>query len=313
MSEFHNKTIRMLRCGLVLTSFFVGVHCSMEGATDETASPPPAPKTLDLPGLVCFWDFQEMGGQPRRSRGPHDYPLREQIGKIARAQDGVWGPYSARIEPRQWLSIDREDCPALMIHGEDARYTILAWIKRDSERRWQYIAGVWNETEAKRQYALFVNGHRKTDYRTFTRTPADCQAHAYMSVEGGNTPGNFACFSYATGATRLEKNRWYFLAATYDQQSLKVYVDGKLDALRNCNPFVYADKPIFDGGKDGANFTIAQRAIPEWKGYPNTPYPSERQGFSGQIGGLAVYNKALAAEQIARIHAAVEAGKLGND
>jgi hypothetical protein len=312
MTKLHYKTIRILGC-VVLTVLIVDVCRSMAEATDETASPRPAPKPLDLSGLVCFWDFQEVGGQPRRSRGPHDYPLREQFGKIARAEDGVWGPYSARIEPRQWLSIDRADCPALDIHGAGAKYTILAWIKRDSERRWQYIAGVWNEAEAERQYSLFICAHRKTDYRTFTRTKADCQAHTYMSVEGGNTPGNFACFSYATGATRLEEDRWYFLAATYDQQSLKMYVDGKLDMLSHCNPFVYPDKPIFDGGEDGANFTVAQRAIPQWKGYPNTPYPDERQGFSGQIGGLAVYDRALSAEQVATIHAAVEARKLGND
>jgi hypothetical protein len=309
----HHKSLGTIGCAVMCTTILVNAHCSLAEATDETASPRPAPKTLDLSGLVCFWDFQEVGGQLRRSRGPHDYPLREQFGKISRVRDGVWGPYSARIEPRQWLSIERGDCPALDVHGAGARYTILAWIKRDSERLWQYIAGVWNEAEAERQYALFVNGSRKTDYHTFTRTKADCQAHAYMSVEGGKTPGNFACFSYATGATRLEQDRWYFLAATYDQHSLKVYVDGKLDALINCNPFVYLDKPIFDGGKDGANFTVAQRAIPEWKGYPNTPYPDEGQGFSGQIGGLAVYNTALSAEQIATIHAAVEARKQGND
>lgn len=283
----------------------------MAEAVDETKSPRTAPESLDIPGLVCFWDFQEEGGHLRRSRGAHDYPLSERNGKIARVQDGVWGPYSAEIEIAQWLGIDRDDCPALMIHGDGATYTILAWIKRNNDRLWQYIAGVWNETEAERQYALFFNGSRKTDYRTFTRTKAEFQAHAYMSIEGGNTPGNFACFSYATGATPLEQDRWYFIAATYDQQSLKVYVDGKLDPVTNCNPFVYPEKPIFDGGDDGADFTVAQRAIPDWKGYPDTPY--EKQGFSGRIGGLAVYHTALSAQQIATIHAEVEARKPGAD
>jgi hypothetical protein len=287
---------------LLFVTLFVSSSDSLAETVDQIVEQHPVPKTVDLPGLICFWDFQELGGDLRWSRGPYRYPLREHQGKIVRVQDGVWGAYSARVAPTQWLSIDRNKCPALMIHGENAHYTILAWIKRDSDRLWQYIAGVWNETAAKRQYALFVNGSRKTDYRTFTRTKADCQAHAYMSVEGGNTPGNFACFSYASGATRLEKNRWYFLAATYNQRSLKVYVDGKLDALEYYNPFVYSGKPIFDGGENGADFTVAQRAIPDWKGYPDSPY--KKQGLSGQIGGLAVYNKALDAEQIANIHIA---------
>ena len=296
------KPYRLLGSPLLFFTLYMTSSYSLAETVDEIVEQRPAPKTLDLPGLICFWDFQELGGDLRWSRGPYSYPLDEHQGKIVRVQDGVWGAYSAEIVLGQWLSIDRNKCPALMIHGENAQYTILAWVKRDSDRLWQYIAGVWNETEAKRQYALFVNGSRKTDYRTFTRTKAYCQAHAYLSVEGGNTPGNFACFSYASGATRLEENRWYFLAATYDQRSLKVYVDGKLDALEYYNPFVYSGKPIFDGGENGANFSVAQRAIPDWKGFPATSY--EKQGFSGQLGGLAVYDKALDAEQIANIHKA---------
>ena len=301
MVQLPYKLIRATGSAMLMQTFLAMFGYLTAIAADDGLAKRPAPETLDLPGLICFWDFQEAGGDLRQARGLHNYALREHQGKIARVQGGVWGPYSARIEQGQWLSIDRDDCPGLMIHGAIAEYTILAWVMRDSERLWQYVAGVWNETEAKRQYALFINGSRKTDYRTFTRTNADCQAHAYMSVEGGVTPGNFACFSYATGATRLEENRWYFLAATYDQHSLKVYIDGELDSLPYCNPFVYSAKPIFDGGDHGANFTVAQRAIPDWVGYPDTPYA--KQGFSGQIGGLAVYNRALSPGQIAKIHA----------
>ncbi|MFO8015111.1 MAG: LamG-like jellyroll fold domain-containing protein [Phycisphaerae bacterium] len=164
---------------------------------------------------------------------------------------------------------------------------------------------MWNETEAERQYALFVNGHRKTDWRTFTRTPADCQPHAYTSAEGGATPGNPFCFSYATGATRLAKNRWYFLAATYDRQALRVYADGRLDALEHYNPFRYPGKPIFDGGAEGADFTVAQRAVPFWPDYPEGKH-EKAVGFAGRLGGLAVYRRALAAKEIQKIHLAAQ-------
>ena len=305
MNVSPNRLIQTLCPTFFILYLFATGNWSKAEEKDEKSAQRPVPKVLNLPGLICFWNFQEMGGEPRQSRGPYNYQLLEQQGEISRVRGGVWGPYSAKIKPGQWLSIERDKCPALMIHGEEAQYTILAWIKRDSERLWQYIAGVWNETNADRQYAMFVNGRRKTDYRTFTRTDADCQAHAYLSVEGGNTPDNFACFSYATGATRLEENCWYFLAATYDQQSLKVYVDGELDTLQNYNPFEYANKPIYDGGEEGANFTVAQRSIPHWKGYPETPYVE--QGFSGQMGGLAVYGRALDAKQLSSIGAATNA------
>ncbi len=270
---------------------------------EREGKPRPAPKSLDVPGLVCFWDFQEEAGQPRRSRGPHAYALEERLGPIRRVAGGIWGPYSAHIDGGQWFCCPREACPALNIHGPDAQFTILAWIQRTTDRRWQYIAGMWNETEAERQYALFVNGHRKTDWRTFTRTPADCQPHAYMSAGGGATPGNPFCFSYATGATRLEKNRWYFLAATYDQRELRVYVDGRLDALQHYNPFRYPGKPIFDGGRDGADFTVAQRAVPSWPDYPKGKH-DRPVGFAGRLGGLAVYRRALGAKEIQKIHLA---------
>ena len=98
-------------------------------AADDGLAKRPAPETLDLPGLICFWDFQEAGGDLRQARGLHNYALREHQGKIARVQGGVCGPYSARIEQGQWLSIDRDDCPGLMIERAfslDARKPWLA-------------------------------------------------------------------------------------------------------------------------------------------------------------------------------------------
>lgn len=255
----------------------------------------------NVPGLVCFWDFQEPAGRSRRAQGPHDYALEERNGPIQRVEGGVWGPFAARIEHGQWLRIERGKCPALDLHGPGAQFTILAWVKRLGDNPWQFVAGMWNETAAKRQYALFTSGVFKTDWRTFTRTPAEHQAHAYISAEGGGTPGQRVCFSYATGATRLDLNRGYFLASVYDQQDLRVYVDGRLDALENYNPFHYPNKPIFDGGPAGADFTVAQRAAGSWTDYPNgrVPHPV---GFTGVIGGLAVYRRALRAEEISGVH-----------
>jgi len=264
---------------------------------------------LDVPDLICFWDFQEETGTPRHSKGLKDYPLVEFQGPIERIAGGIWGQYSARIDRGQWLRIPRKDCPALDIHGEGAQFTVLAWIKRASDCHWQFIAGMWDEADAQRQYALFTSGSRKNNWRTFTRTPAAHQAHSYISAEGGGTPGKGVCYSYGTGATVLAKDRWYFLAATYDQRDMRVYVDGKLDVLENYNPFHYPDKPIFDGGADGADFTVAQRAVPAWHGYPDTKI-HQAVGFEGVIGGLAVYDRALTPDEIQRIHdrAAAERG-----
>ena len=74
--------------------------------------------------------------------------------------------------------------------------------------------------------------------------------------------------TYASGATRLEQDRWYFLAATYDQKALQIYVNGKLDVLEEYNPFRYPDQPIFDGGRLRANVdradAVRHEALAAW-------------------------------------------------
>lgn len=255
----------------------------------------------DIPGLLCFWDFQGAGEERLLSRGKHAYSLKEMHGEIATEPEGVFGPAALKILPLQWLMIKRKDCPGLEIHGARP-VSMVAWIKRRHDGIWQYIAGVWNERDAKRQYALFTCGHMQTDFVTMERSPVRYRAHGYVSDLGGATPGKPYCFSYATGKTVLEKERWHMVAFAYDQKTLRVYVDGKLDANGNSNPFSW-DKPIFDGGEAGADFTVAQRPLPQWPGYPDVK-PTHHEGFAGLLGGLAVYDRALDENEMADLYQA---------
>ena len=76
----------------------------------------------------------------------------------------------------------------------------------------------------------------------------------------------------------------------YDGKESRVYVDGKLDTLEQYNPFPY-DDGLFDGGADGADFTVgAVHRSGEWGNF-----------FGGQIGGLAVFNRALTDAELARL------------
>lgn len=72
---------------------------------------------LKVPGLVCFWDFQEETGEDRISKSHFKYRLIELSGAVERVEDGIFGPYSAKFCPGRWLSIPRTQCPALNIHG----------------------------------------------------------------------------------------------------------------------------------------------------------------------------------------------------
>ena len=267
-----------------------------------------SPKDID--GIVAFWDFQEESGSDKVSKGGRNLRLTEMNGPIKRAEDGVFGPYSADIEWGQWLRIKREEAPALNIHGENQQVSMVAWIKRESDRVWQYVAGMWSEGDKRfkgqsyasgeraptRQFAIFINGAWQNDYTTYERKRSRNQTLGYISPYGGATPDHPFAFDYATGGTVLEMNRWYMIAFTYDGEWIKVYVDGKLDTNGNYNPFKY-DGPIFNGGENGADFTVAQRNHPKWTTYPEG-VPEYEEGFDGKIGGLAVYNRALTADEI---------------
>ena len=95
---------------------------------------------------------------------------------------------------------------------------------------------------------------------------------------------------------------------TFDQEVIRVYCDGVLDENANSNPFRW-QKPIFDGGSGGSDFTVAQRALPKWPGYPAVEAPTHSEGFGGVLGGLAVFDRSLTAEEMANIYRLVMTGR----
>ncbi|MFH5804800.1 LamG domain-containing protein [Alienimonas sp. DA493] len=250
-----------------------------------------------LPGLLAFWDFQEPTGTNRVSSGRDQYALQERNGPIARVEDGVFGPYSVDFELGQWFLLPHEDAPGLDLHGEDQEVSMVAWIKRQNNQHWQYLAGMWNELDHARQYGLFMSGSWQTDWTTYQRVRAVNQAMGYVSPFGGATPGHPFAFDYATGATPIPVDRWTMLSYSFDGEAIRVYVNGELDENGPYNPFQY-DGGMHDGGSD---FTVAQRAVPKWPTYPEGR-PTNDAGFDGRLAGLAVYDRALTAEEMRRLY-----------
>jgi hypothetical protein len=237
-----------------------------------------------MPGLVAFWDFQEEGGQPRVSAS---HRLQERKGPVERVEGGVFGPFSARIKRGQWMMIERGDLGALNIHGKGARVTVASWVWREDKSSWQAVAGVWDETRKKRQYCLFLNAPRGTRADEMKRYPLANRIHGHVSAIGGPTPGEDFCITYSSGATEIPMQSWQFLVMRYDGAESRVYVNGKLDALEQYNPFPYPDG-LFDGGEDGADFTVgAVHRGGEWGNF-----------FGGRLGGLAVFDRALTDREI---------------
>jgi len=242
------------------------------------------------PACVACWDFTDgnlsaAGGGQRL----------EVCGAAPQTVDGgVFGASSLRFDGTGWLRVPRARLGALDIHGAGAQVSVLAWFRWNSPELYQAIAGIWNETRCKRQYCLFLNLNSRYD--------AHHNLHGHISHVGGPTPGHPFCITYATGGGPVHIGAWTFAALTYDAQNIRIYRDGALDHNPSPDPFsttgntlnpYHYPGAIHDGGSDGADFTIGgvDRAgeMGNW--------------FHGDLSGLAVFNRALDAAEIARLHA----------
>ncbi|MBO9604824.1 MAG: LamG domain-containing protein [Paenibacillaceae bacterium] len=241
---------------------------------------------LERPGLISFWDFQEGAGEERVAQGPHPYRLREMAGPVERAEDGVFGPYAADVTFGQWFSIPRAACPALDLHGPEAQVTVAAWVHwgESDYKGCEAIAGQWDESRSMRQYCLFLN------LRIWDSAEQVC---GHVSSVGGPTPGYKYCMDSAIGATPVSRGEWHFVAFTYDGKEARAYLDGQLDARETYNPYRY-EGGLFDGGAEGADFTVC--AV-DRSGEPGNFY-------TGLLGGLAVFERALGADELRELAAA---------
>lgn len=240
--------------------------------------------------LVAFWDFSEQKGEPRKSKnfaGEKSYHLLEGNGEIPLVFEGPIGGTSASFEDGSWFYIPRKQLGELNIFGKDAQVTVLAWVKKESSKSWQAIAGVWDESRSKRQYFMFLNAHSKTHSNEMVRYPASGLLHGHISATGGKSPEQAAWISYSSSGEPVKENEWICIAITYDGKEIKSYINGTLSDSEFTNPFPYPDG-IFDGGENGADFTVGANSV----GGKMT------NQFIGKISGLAVFNIALEEKEL---------------
>ncbi|WP_245189650.1 LamG domain-containing protein [Lunatimonas salinarum] len=235
--------------------------------------------------LLAFWDFSEEAGSPRVSKSYQNdetYHLLEGAGPIEKVSEGPIHNSSAYIVDSTWFYIPRGKLGKLNIYGKEAAVTVVAWVKKDSEKYWQAIGGVWDETREKRQYYLFLNAASKTHHDEMKRYPTNGRIHGHISALGGKSPGEKAWISYVSSDEEVAAGVWTMIAITYDGKQIRAYKDGLLSANPLTNPFPY-EEGIFDGGEDGADFTVGANSV----------IGKMTNQFIGQISGLAVFDRAL--------------------
>jgi len=240
-----------------------------------------------LSGCISFWDFQEPAGIPRVATGAQATILHEREGVVERAEGGVFGPWSARFNDgaRAHLFCPRNRAGALDRHGRGSAATVsvVAWVRRSPKTRpeCEAVAGIWGETFGGRQYCLFLNlGIHQSSQ----------QVCGHVSGVGGPSFGYRYCMDSAIGATPVTFGTWHCTAFTYDGSHIRAYLDGQLDRRPRMNPYAYG-LGLHDGQPEPCEFTVG--AVHRHGEMGNH--------FSGDLGGLAIFDRCLRDDELARL------------
>jgi len=251
---------------------------------------PKIKKIINTQGLVALWDFKEPEGNDRLSYGKSIYKLSEQNGSIPRVQDGPLSGYSALFGNKSFLSLKNAETGQLNIHGAMQGVTVVAWVKWTGEQT-GFIGGMWNEYQdgGKRQYGLFVS---------LPHYNGKNQVCGHISKTGKPTPPFPYSIDYSASKQEVPINQWVCVAFTYDGQYIRSYLNGVFEKrepelIKNTSGFdgypnglVQSKNPYYfpDGmGNNGSDFTVGAVLLKSGMG----------NYFKGQIGGLAVFDRAL--------------------
>lgn len=248
--------------------------------------------------LIALWTFDEPPGNSREAQGINNFPLKEANGIIERLDEGPLSGFSIKLEGDNYLSLDNEDVGGLNIHGAGAEVTVIAWVKWTREQT-GFVAGMWNEYQegGKRQYGLFVS---LPHYNGLN------QVCGHISKTGKPTPPFPYSIDYSASNQTVPKDEWCCISFTYDGKFIRSYLNGQFmpresELISNTKGFegypqglIQSKNPYFfpDGiGDNGSDFTVGAVRLREGMG----------NYFKGQIGGIAIYDRALCDDELLKI------------
>ena len=249
-----------------------------------------------MEGLVGFWDF-----------GDKSMPFASKVNAAQKLKSGTENPpkiikegplsgQSVLFDGANYLFIPYAETGVLNVQTNAV--TVVAWIKRTGEQT-GFIGGMWNEYQdgGKRQYGLFVS---------LPHYNGGDQVCGHISKDGGPTAPFPYSIDYSASKQKVPENKWCCIAFTYDGKYIRSYYNGTFEErepelidhtagfegypegiTQSKNPY-YFPNGIGDNGSD---FTVG--AVMLKSGMGNL--------FKGQLGGLAVFNRALSDLEIKKI------------
>ena len=280
------RKINLMRIISIFTlAFALFVVAGCDNRTDV------ARRLESVPNLVGYWDFS---GREYLSATGVDATLQGVEGSMPTlVNEGPLSGQALHFDGDDYLYIPYDKTAELNVQSGEV--TVVAWVKWTAEQI-GFVAGMWNEYEdgGKRQYGLFVslphyNGRN--------------QVCGHISRTGKPTPPFPYSIDYSASKQQVPEGEWCAVAFTYDGEYIRSYFNGKFEAreeelidhttgfegypegLRQVkNPYYFPDGI----GDNGSDFTVG------------AVFVNKRIGnfFKGDIGGIAIYDRALSAEEV---------------
>ncbi len=273
-------------------SLQLSAQSNKKSANSETIS-----RIKKTDGLIALWDFHEKEGHARKAVGMGKFPLKEEDGTLPRINEGPLSGYSAKFGNKAFLKLENANTGELDIFGNNQGVTVIAWVKWEGNTG--FVGGMWNEYQdgGKRQYGLFVSLPHYNGAE---------QVCGHISNTGKPTPPFPYSIDYSASAQIVAKNEWQCIAFTYDGKYIKSFLNGEFQSrerelINHTTGFegypdglVQSKNPYyFPGGmrNNGSDFTVGAVLLKSGMG----------NFFTGLIGGLAVFNRALSEEEMQKI------------
>jgi len=206
-------------------------------------------------GLLHQWRFNQTknGKVPAKIGNPVNYSGAVQLIK----ENGLSRFQLKGTDSRVWVTDDFNT-----VKVPQKAITVEAWINPAASMRWGGIAGIIQDNGSYERGWLLGYVNRKFSFA--------------LASEGHKL------LTYLQGTTDFKDNFWYHVAGTYDGNSLKIFVNGKLEATeeKHSGNIIYPPKATFElgGYKDDNEFYRGALSLHE----------------------VSVYEKALSAEAISK-------------